>query len=165
MALAYVPIQPESGEIGRLGYALALIQFAGFLLGGAVVWGRLSKLPFCPSCSTYRKQLGTNTRHFFNRPSATKHYERAFSSLGSKEAFLATLADGVEDEVGRKYPSFRIQLRLSACPKCKNQELDCTVYEVDDKQAWQPQPRLAKRLSIPYGVDLSQGFTPKRAKA
>jgi hypothetical protein len=162
LALAYVPVRPESGEVGRLGYVLALIQFVGFLLGGAVVWGKLSKLPFCPSCHTYRKKLGTYTRHFFNRPSATNYYERAFASLASKDAFLATLADGAEDEVGRKYPSFRIQLRLFACPKCKNQELDSTVYEVDDKQAWRARPQLARRLSVPYGVDLSQGFAPKR---
>lgn len=160
MTLAYAPVHPESGEVGRLGYVLALIQFVGFLLGGAVVWGRLSKLPFCPSCQTYRKKLGTNTRHFFNKPSATKYYQRALSSFNSQDAFLATLADGAEDEVGRKNPSFRIQLHLFVCPQCKNQELDSVVYEVEEKRGWQP--RLAKRLSVPSGVDLSQGFAPGR---
>jgi hypothetical protein len=158
IVLAYVPIQPETGEVGRLGYVMALIQFAGFLLGGAGVWGKLSKLPFCPSCHTYRKKLGSNTRHFFNRPSATKYYERALSSFNSKDAFLATLADGAQDEVGRKNPSFRIQLHLFGCPQCKDQELDSTVYEADANQRWRTRPRLAKRLSVPRGVDLSQGF-------
>jgi hypothetical protein len=42
-----------TGELGSWGYAYALLQIAGFAIGGIAVFVYLSSLPYCDKCSRY----------------------------------------------------------------------------------------------------------------
>ena len=50
--------QTMSPEVGQLGYAFALIEFLGFLAGGASTFFIIKRLPRCVDCGGYLKRNG-----------------------------------------------------------------------------------------------------------
>jgi len=49
----------DIGEVGQIGYALALIEFVGFLAGGAATFLLIKRLPRCMDCGSYLHKLKT----------------------------------------------------------------------------------------------------------
>ena len=45
-----------SAPLGAAGYWYELIRILGFLVGGLVIWVRLSEAPYCPDCHRYYKR-------------------------------------------------------------------------------------------------------------
>jgi hypothetical protein len=53
----------ETGELGRWGYGLAVLEVMGFALGGLAVYAHLDMLPYCQGCSRYLTSLGQHQRY------------------------------------------------------------------------------------------------------
>jgi hypothetical protein len=51
--------QINTGEVGQLGYALAAIEFAGFLVGGAATFLFIRGMARCADCGSYLRKLKT----------------------------------------------------------------------------------------------------------
>jgi hypothetical protein len=49
----------DTGEVGQMGYALAGIEFVGFLIGGAATFFFIKGLPRCADCGSYLRKLKT----------------------------------------------------------------------------------------------------------
>lgn len=53
----------STGELGGLGYVIALLQIAGFAAGGLAVYGHLVLKPYCEKCSSYLSAKGEQVRY------------------------------------------------------------------------------------------------------
>jgi len=53
----------STGEVGAFGYVAALLQIAGFAVGGVTVWRRLERQPYCARCSRYLVWKGRSIRY------------------------------------------------------------------------------------------------------
>jgi hypothetical protein len=51
--------QIDTGEVGQLGYALAAIEFAGFLVGGVATFHFIGSMARCDDCGWYLRKLKT----------------------------------------------------------------------------------------------------------
>jgi hypothetical protein len=49
----------DTGEVGQMGYALAGVEFVGFLIGGAATFLFIKGLPRCAGCGSYLRKLKT----------------------------------------------------------------------------------------------------------
>ncbi len=52
-----------TGELGSLGYVVALLQLLGFAAGGFLVYAFLADLPYCADCSRYLAAKGSLERY------------------------------------------------------------------------------------------------------
>lgn len=53
----------STGELGGLGYIIALLQIAGFAAGGFAVYAYLVSKPYCEKCSRYLSAKGKQVRY------------------------------------------------------------------------------------------------------
>jgi len=53
----------STGELGALGYGVALLQIIGFAVGGFAVYGHLLSKPYCERCSRYLSGKGKQIRY------------------------------------------------------------------------------------------------------
>src|SRR5262249_37932304 len=53
----------ETGELGKWGYAYALLQILGFAAGGLAAYFNLADSPFCDACARYLKKVRTAKRY------------------------------------------------------------------------------------------------------
>lgn len=97
-----------TSELGLLGYAHELVQIAGFLSGGLMMWIFLKRLEACTTCSRYAHTLPLLQR----APSATfdEVLRRANVQL-----------DGLAERVRRVSGAKRLvglNLSIATCPSC-----------------------------------------------
>ena len=53
----------STGELGGFGYFIAILQILGFAIGGLIIYGILSSLPYCQKCSKYLKARSKQDRY------------------------------------------------------------------------------------------------------
>lgn len=96
-------------ELGLLGYAHELVQIAGFLAGGLMMWTFLKRLEACTACSRYAHTLPLLQR----APSAIfdEVLRRANVQLDGLAARVARVA-GAKRLVG-------LNLSIATCPSCR----------------------------------------------
>lgn len=58
----FVRGKASTGELGEWGYVVALIQLAGFAVGGWSVFLHLRDIPYCEKCSRYLSMTGEQVR-------------------------------------------------------------------------------------------------------
>lgn len=95
-------------ELGLLGYAHELLQVAGFLAGGFIMWTALKRHEACTPCSRYAR-----TFPLLQRVSSATFDEvlrRANVQLDGLAASVARVA-GAKRLVG-------LNLRIATCPSC-----------------------------------------------
>ena len=95
-------------ELGLLGYAHELVQVAGFLAGGFMMWTALKRQEACTACSRYAHSLSLLQR----APSATfdEVLRRANVELDGLAQRIAHVA-GAKRLVG-------LNLSIATCPSC-----------------------------------------------
>ena len=103
------PSMGTTSDLGMLGYAHELVQLAGFLLGGFVMWRALSSHEACAPCSRYA--------------SSTTLLQRASSAvfddiLARAGIVLPSLAHHVAAAAG-KYRLVGLNLSIASCPSCR----------------------------------------------
>lgn len=96
-------------ELGLLGYAHELLQIAGFLLGGFVMFAALSSIEACAPCSRY----APSTQLLQRAPST------AFDDILARAGIaLPSLAQHVTKAVG-KHRLVGLNLHIATCPSCR----------------------------------------------
>ena len=96
-------------ELGLLGYAHELVQIAGFLTGGFVIWAALKAQEACTACSRYAH--------------TSKLLQRATSQLFDEVLRRADVhLEGLAERVARVAGTRRLiglNLNLATCPSCR----------------------------------------------
>ena len=63
--------QADTGEVGSMGYWIAVAQFVGFLFGGLAVFGVLKAKPVCAACNLYLRPMAKKQKVFTDAESAS----------------------------------------------------------------------------------------------
>jgi hypothetical protein len=98
-------------ELGLLGYLHELLQVAGFLVGGFLVWAALKSREACARCSRYAR-----TRKLLQRVT-TAVFEEV---LRRAEVQLPDFANRVREKAG-KHRLVGMSLSIASCPRCRRQ--------------------------------------------
>lgn len=115
-----------TGEMGFLGYAVALIQILGFSLGGYGAYFWLSREPFCDNCGRYRSLKWEGSRYFSDEEIFEAHYRemtncfegwRKTNNLNALEENVKKYAEEAS-MVPEKKCDWSSQLKLKYCKKC-----------------------------------------------
>jgi ABC-type Co2+ transport system permease subunit len=53
----------ETGDLGSLGYVMAVLQVLGFAVRGLCVYWHLRAAPYCEACGKYLKKQSSTTRY------------------------------------------------------------------------------------------------------
>ena len=152
-----------STPVGDFGYWLASIQFVGFLVGGLCIYGWLVSSPFCKLCNKYYRKKAERARYFGNPEAASEYYDGLFSNYVNSEAFAKQACVG-SPKVVQGPRRMMIKTTLLGCPQCKGQVWrdEVSVWSGRD---WKSQDKLARLITIPEGVDLTEVLkgTPRLA--
>lgn len=146
----------DTGEVGQMGYFLALIEFVGFLVGGAATFGFIQGLPRCAECGSYLRKLKT-------KKTAELTLEEGEQMLGLfKQGDLTTVQQLITWVPGeRKFDPISkraiITFDLHGCPKCKTEMIAAKVKAYNGKQ-WSDIPSLETRRSLASGSSLRDQF-------
>ena len=100
--------QTTTPELGLLGYAHELIQVAGFLAGGFIMWTMLKRQEACTACSRYAYTLAL-----------LKHVPSATFDTVLRRANVQL--DGLAERIARVAGAKRLvglNLSLATCPSC-----------------------------------------------
>jgi hypothetical protein len=126
----------ETGRMGWFGYIPAALQVLGFALGGLVVWGYLTSLPYCDRCSRYLTKKGKQERFSTDVESMQSNVSDVRSWLGAGEAGAAAKAHasfGRPDEpIGTP---LRSTFAVYYCTKCSRHWVGFAV-ERKDGESW-----------------------------
>jgi hypothetical protein len=146
-------MQIDTGETGSFGYFLALLQFLGFMIGGAFVYLHLSNQPACKDCNRYLHAVAKKEDSFDDYDTFAAYYDGEFQHPVDTPEFA--------EHVGTDYTasgvhkgSVRLETRVMNCPQCNAQ----TVVErvrVNTGRDWKDINELTRRVSIPTGVDVA----------
>ena len=145
----------DTGKVGSFGYALAIIQFIGFLIGGLGVFGFLMSKPVCQKCNMYFRPLSKRAKVFTDAESGAQYYDDLFKHPTDGPEFLAMISSDVKSEA--KKGSLSIETTLYGCPKCKSQLIEDEVT-IHNGEEWKEVKELNRRVVIPDGVNLTNAF-------
>jgi hypothetical protein len=151
-------LQSDAGEIGQVGYGLAVLQFVGFLLGGLGVFGILSSHPVCEGCKQYLRVLAKVDKVFVDTNDLAAYHDSLFELPLESEQFaeLAARKHTAKTAEGAS----RLRMTLYGCPTCKGQTLDKEVG-VWRSQAWKTVNPLRGTFTVPRGSKLIEAFRSK----
>jgi hypothetical protein len=148
--------QADTGEVGRMGYWIAVAQFIGFLIGGGLVYLHLRAKAVCPECDLYLRPLAKKQKTFPDAETAAVYYDNLFAHPVDGEEFAALVKS--ESKVAKpEQGAFMVDTALMACPKCKGQMIEEKVKVFNGKE-WKEAEKLTRRVRMPDGTDLAGLF-------
>lgn len=148
--------QTDTGEVGNLGYWIAIAQFAGFLLGGVAVFFNLKAKPVCGSCDLYLRPLAKRQKVFASADAAGGYYDRLFTVPVDGPDFAALIKSEAKVEKVEQ-GALQVDTSLLGCPTCKTQMVEEKVKGYNGKE-WKDINKLDRRVNIPQGIDLAPVF-------
>lgn len=144
----------EAKELGKLGYAAALLEYAGLAAGGVILYKTLQAKPACNACGKYEKPVGKKLTH-------------TFADSGDAVRFVTTLqATPVEslpailppnNTVSRMKASVLCHIRLIGCADCQSDSLYIETLKKNGK-AYTKVPELSDKKALPQGHSLRGVF-------
>jgi hypothetical protein len=120
-------------EVGKVGYAIAAIQFAGFLAGGGFTFLMLKKAAFCEKCARYFRK-----RFVFSKQGGAEYIDGLRAKTALSDGYFGALQDA-------QGAGFKLDVSLSECPDCAQQIVSEDVHVLQKKQ-WKAAPQLSRRL-------------------
>ncbi|MGA4191074.1 hypothetical protein ACI2UG_04410 [Ralstonia nicotianae] len=146
----------DSGEVGQMGYALAGIEFVGFLIGGAATFFFIKGLWRCAECGSYLRKLKTKKTKELTFDEANKVIELfKTGDLGTVQGVMAWAPP--ERTLDRKGQKALISFDLHGCPKCKTEVISAKVNAFNGKE-WKEVPALTTRRDLLSGLSLRDQF-------
>ena len=146
----------DTGEVGTMGYWIAIIQFIGFLIGGVLVYFNLKIKPVCGACKLYLRPLAKKIKNFSDSSAASDYYDR-LTTLPTGCSDFVELIKSETKATEITQGSFQITTLLLGCPKCKTQMIQENVQVCNGKE-WKNISKLDRNITIPQGIDLSPIF-------
>lgn len=150
--------QDDTGEVGQFGYWLAVIQFIGFLVGGLGAFGILLGHPVCAHCKKYLRVLAKSDKLFGSADDLASYHDTLFQLPVDSPQF-AEMARA-EHKVKAEKGTWKQNLKLYGCPECKAQTIGSEVSVWNGKD-WKSVNELARKFTIPPGIDLAGVFRAK----
>ena len=148
--------QADTGELGNMGYWIAVAQFAGFLVGGVAVFGDLKAKAVCGSCDLYLRPLAKKQKSFADAEAAGGYYNRLFTLPVDGPEFAELIRWKAEVDKPAQ-GALQVDTSLMGCPSCKAQMVEEKVQGYNGKE-WKGLAKLTRRVNIPSGVDLAPVF-------
>ncbi|MCP2209668.1 hypothetical protein [Bradyrhizobium diazoefficiens] len=146
----------DSGEVGQMGYALAGIEFVGFLIGGAATFFLIKGLWRCAECGSYLRKLKTKKTKELTFDEASKIID--LFKAGNLETVQGVMAwSPAERTLDRNGQKALISFDLHGCPKCKTEVISARVNAFNGKE-WKDVPALTTRRDLLSGVSLRDQF-------
>ena len=146
-------MQVDTGELGSLGYWLAVINFVGFLLGGVFMYLTLQGQPACDDCIKYMKTAAKKTDVFKDAVAFGEYFEREFDHPVDSVDFAAHVGAKYSAEKPQK-GAVNLEASVFACPECGSQAVIEKV-KVHNGSEWKDVHAATRRTSMPAGVDVS----------
>jgi hypothetical protein len=145
-----------TGEVGQMGYALAGIEFVGFLIGGAATFFFIKGLPRCADCGSYMRKLKTKKTKELTFDEANKIIELfKTGDLPTVQGVMAWAPP--ERTLDRKGEKALIAFNLLGCPKCRTEAISLSVNAFNGKE-WNDVPALKTRRDLTSGLSLRDQF-------
>jgi hypothetical protein len=141
---------------GDWAYGLLMIDWAGFVAGGALGLSRLQQVQRCEECGKYMKRSGRISHRFPNEPEFHSFFEKLQISVPFEREYLALMQSGR----GGRFKSegaYRYEFILMSCPACGTEILR-ELGATSDGQRWHPVARLDRTLSVPPRHRMKQLF-------
>jgi len=145
----------STGEVGAFGYLLALLQFAGFLVGGYTIFNTLVEKPVCETCDTYLRTLAKREHQFKDSEPAIAFWNGLFDHPLDGPEFVKMLQPEKMKQV--ELDTVQINTELRGCSTCKQQDVLQWVTIWNGK-AWDAVPDMNRRLAVPEGMSLVSAF-------
>jgi hypothetical protein len=126
----------ETGELGILGYGVAVLQIIGFAMGGYLVYGNLRGRPYCSACAKYFRKDKSQTRYTYDSEALAALHQRLAQLAQSTQVDTAVAehaAFGGPKQT--KLTKLKSQLEVKRCPDCSNQWLKHGVARLE-KNKW-----------------------------
>lgn len=147
--------QIDTGEVGQFGYWLAAIEFAGFLVGGAVAFIFIRGMARCGDCGSYLRKLKTKPTKELTFDETDKVID--LFNRGDLETIQGLSAWAPRERKLDNAQKALITFDLLGCPKCKTEAITARV-QVFNGREWKDVPSLAARRNLVSGVSLRTGF-------
>jgi hypothetical protein len=146
----------DTGEVGEMGYALAGIEFVGFLIGGAATFFFIQGLWRCRDCGSYLRKLKSKNTKELTFDETTKVME--LFKAGDIETVESLLAWApAERTLDRRGQKALVSFNLFGCPKCKTEVISAGVTAFNGKE-WKDVPALMTRRDLSSGFSLRDHF-------
>jgi hypothetical protein len=144
----------DVGEVGQMGYLLALVEFVGFLIGGASMFGIIRGQLRCPDCDAYLRKLKTKKTKELTIDEAdqvVRLFRGGDISIVQQLMAWAPAARSLDKEKAV------VNFDLYGCPKCKT-ELIVAKVSVFDGREWKEVPTVETRRQLTEGLSLRDQF-------
>lgn len=137
-------------NVGQMGYVIAALHFAGFMVGAAAVYFGLQRIPVCRDCDKFLDSMARRIKRFSVLDEVEKYHNATRTApLGSRE-----FADQVRrPDTTSADNAYIIELELFRCPGCQRDTLFQNVSRHYLNRSF-PQPEFARRALAPVGTDL-----------
>ncbi len=122
-------------ELGNWGYLYALLQIIGFSIGGFLLYGYLSELPFCKKCSRYFSKKESVEKYSDNSDTFGNTLRKIASLLEEnrfEEAIATYATEGGVSKFDPKNHHLRLRIILKLCKGCGS---NCLYVEVANKNS------------------------------
>jgi hypothetical protein len=146
----------DTGEVGNMGYWIAIAQFVGFLLGGVAIYFHLKAKAVCGACNLYLRPLAKKKKVFVNAEAAGGYYDRLFTVPVDSPDFAALIKSEAKVEKVAK-GNLQFETSLLSCPACKAQMIEESVKGYNGSE-WKDLNKLDRRVKIPQGIDVAPLF-------
>jgi hypothetical protein len=144
----------DVGEVGQLGYPMALIEFVGFLVGGAATFALIKGMLRCKACGSYLRKFKTKKTEAVTLEDAGKVLD--LFNRGDLETVYSLLAwKPPEQKFVGSMKRAVIVFDLLGCRKCKTEVITAKV-KVFNGQDWKDTPPLLRNLTS--GLSLRDRF-------
>lgn len=157
MSIEFFRPHMNTGEVGAFGYVVAVIQFAGFLLGGFGVYNKLRSKLICNDCTQYFRVLSNKLQRFADYESAATHYHALTNANFSSPEYVQILhsSTGAGPRGLGKYSTSSI---LFGCPNCGQQAVEDKLLVVTEKKSYRDEQGERRCLLVPKELNLLATF-------
>jgi hypothetical protein len=149
----------DVGEIGQAGYWLAVVEFVGFLIGGAGTFATIRSMDRCRDCGSFTRRLKAMTSDELTFGEA----ERALDLVKSGDFdTIAAVIDWrpPQRKLDKQSEKARLTYTLHGCPNCKTEKVLVSVAAAKGKE-WKEVPSLATGRYLAKGLSLREVFAQK----
>lgn len=147
--------QIDTGEVGQLGYALAIIEFVGFLVGGAATFLFIKGMARCGGCGSYLRKLKTKRTKELTFDEAGKVID--LFNRGDLDTMQSLLAWAPPERKLGNSDKALVVFDLLGCSKCKTEAITAKV-KVFGGREWKDVSSLAARRNLVSGISLRDRF-------
>lgn len=145
-----------TGPVGKMGYVISGIQFAGFMIGAGAIFFYLRSLPVCRDCEKYIKQIGQRDKLFESYTEAEAFCDETRIMPLDSAQYAERLAQA-NTTTGSRAGSYRIEIGLYECPGCQGKTIINQAYRNRNSE-WRKVDDFGRMVSVPSGADLMPYF-------